>query len=111
VLPVLTYGLYVVLLVAIGVYFFPRTETKHLANYMLAGRKVGTWSIAISEVAFVGLGATLGLPLAFPVLWRRTAGAGVLAAVGLDSPAPSASCICGRTPSRSSSDPSRSLLF
>jgi len=36
---------------------------------------------AIIEFAFVGLGATLGLPLAFLVLWPRTTGAGVFAAV------------------------------
>jgi sodium/proline symporter len=35
----------------------------------------------IIEFAFVGLGATLGLPLAFLVLWPRTTGAGVFAAV------------------------------
>lgn len=67
----LTFGLYVLLLVAIGVYFFLRTETKHLADYMLAGRNVGTWPIAISEVAsvasgwtffaWVGVGFTTGL--------------------------------------------------
>ena len=67
----LTFGLYALLLVAIGVYFFLRTETKHLADYMLAGRNVGTWPIAISEVAsvasgwtffaWVGVGFTTGL--------------------------------------------------
>jgi sodium/proline symporter len=36
---------------------------------------------AIIEFAFVGLGATLGLPLAFLVLWDRTTGAGIFAAV------------------------------
>jgi sodium/proline symporter len=36
---------------------------------------------AIIEFAFVGLGATLGLPLAFLVLWTRTTGAGIFAAV------------------------------
>ena len=35
----------------------------------------------IIEFAFVGLGATLGLPLAFLVLWPRTTGAGVFAAI------------------------------
>jgi sodium/proline symporter len=38
---------------------------------------------AIIEFAFVGLGATLGLPLAFLVLWPRTTGAGVFAAVAV----------------------------
>jgi sodium/proline symporter len=36
---------------------------------------------SIIEFAFVGLGATLGLPLAFLVLWPRTTGAGVFVAV------------------------------
>jgi len=36
---------------------------------------------AIIEFAFVGLGATLGLPLAFLVLWDRTTAAGIFAAV------------------------------
>jgi Na+/panthothenate symporter len=40
---------------------------------------------AIIEFAFVGMGATLGLPLASLILWPRTTGAGVFAAgvVGL----------------------------
>jgi sodium/proline symporter len=67
----LTFGLYVVGLLGIGVYFFLRTETTRLADYMLAGRDVGTWPIAISEVAsvasgwtffaWVGVGYTTGL--------------------------------------------------
>lgn len=67
----LTFGLYLLLLVGIGVYFFFQTETKRLADYMLAGRDVGTWPIAISEVAsvasgwtffaWVGVGFTTGL--------------------------------------------------
>lgn len=66
-----TFSLYIVALLGIGVYFFVRTETKHLADYMLAGRDVGTWPIAISEVAsvasgwtffaWVGIGFTTGL--------------------------------------------------
>ncbi len=67
----LTFGLYLALLIGIGVYFFLRTETKRLSDYMLAGRNVGTWPIAISEVAsvasgwtffaWVGVGFTTGL--------------------------------------------------
>jgi sodium/proline symporter len=67
----LTFGLYVVALLGIGVYFFLRTETTRLSDYMLAGRDVGTWPIAISEVAsvasgwtffaWVGVGFTTGL--------------------------------------------------
>lgn len=67
----LTFGLYVVALLGIGVYFFLQTETTRLADYMLAGRDVGTWPIAISEVAsvasgwtffaWVGVGYTTGL--------------------------------------------------
>ncbi len=67
----LTFGLYLVVLVGIGVYFFLRTETRRLSDYMLAGRDVGTWPIALSEVAsvasgwtffaWVGVGFTTGL--------------------------------------------------
>jgi sodium/proline symporter len=67
----LTFGLYVVALLGIGVYFFLRTETTRLTDYMLAGRDVGTWPIALSEVAsvasgwtffaWVGVGYTTGL--------------------------------------------------
>ena len=67
----LTFGVYVVALLGIGVFFFLRTETTHLVDYMLAGRDVGTWPIAISEVAsvasgwtffaWVGVGYTTGL--------------------------------------------------
>lgn len=67
----LTFGLYVLVLVGIGVYFFATTETRRLVDYMLAGRDVGTWPIAISEVAsvasgwtffaWVGVGFTTGL--------------------------------------------------
>ncbi|MFO8100034.1 MAG: sodium/proline symporter [Salinibacter sp.] len=67
----LTFGLYLVLLVGIGVYFFLQTETRRLSDYMLAGRDVGTWPIALSEVAsvasgwtffaWVGVGFTTGL--------------------------------------------------
>lgn len=67
----LTFGLYVAALLGIGAYFFVRTETTRLADYMLAGRDVGTWPIAISEVAsvasgwtffaWVGVGYTTGL--------------------------------------------------
>ena len=45
----LTFGLYVVALLGIGIYFFLQTETTRLSDYMLAGRDVGTWPIAISE--------------------------------------------------------------
>ncbi len=67
----ITFGLYLVVLVGIGVYFFFRTETRRLSDYMLAGRDVGTWPIALSEVAsvasgwtffaWVGVGFTTGL--------------------------------------------------
>lgn len=66
-----TFGLYVLALIAIGVYFFLTTEVRRLVDYMLAGRDVGTWPIAISEVAsvasgwtffaWVGVGFTTGL--------------------------------------------------
>ncbi|MCS3755254.1 sodium/proline symporter [Salinibacter ruber] len=67
----LTFGLYLLVLVGIGVYFFLRTETRRLTDYMLAGRDVGTWPLALSEVAsvasgwtffaWVGVGFTTGL--------------------------------------------------
>ena len=51
-----------------------------LLGVVLAYWRPGT-IFDIIEFAFVGLGATLGLPLAFLVLWPRTTGAGVFAAV------------------------------
>ncbi|WP_199174920.1 sodium/proline symporter [Halegenticoccus soli] len=67
----LTFGLYLLVLIAIGAYFFFTTETKRLSDYLLAGRDVGTWPIAVSDVssvasgwtffAWVGVGFTLGL--------------------------------------------------
>jgi len=67
----ITFGLYLLALVGIGVYFFVQTETRRLSDYMLAGRDVGTWPIALSEVAsvasgwtffaWVGVGFTTGL--------------------------------------------------
>ena len=67
----LTFGAYLLVLIAIGVYFFLTTETKRLSDYLLAGRDVGAWPIAVSEVssvasgwtffAWVGVGFTVGL--------------------------------------------------
>ncbi|WP_436343851.1 sodium/proline symporter [Natronorubrum sp. FCH18a] len=67
----LTFGAYLLVLLAIGIYFFLTTETQRLSDYLLAGRDVGTWPIAISEVssvasgwtffAWVGVGFTTGL--------------------------------------------------
>lgn len=67
----LTFGLYLVVLVGIGVYFFVGRDTRRLTDYMLAGRDVGTWPLALSEVAsvasgwtffaWVGVGFTTGL--------------------------------------------------
>lgn len=54
----LTFGLYLLVLIGIGVYFFVRTDLQRLADYMLGGRDVGTWPIAISEVASVASGWT-----------------------------------------------------
>ncbi|SFC45713.1 sodium/proline symporter [Halobiforma haloterrestris] len=66
-----TFGLFVVVLLSIGLYFFFTTETKRLSDYMLADRDVGTVPIAISEVtavasgwtffAWVGIGFTVGM--------------------------------------------------
>ncbi|MEM4781158.1 MAG: sodium/proline symporter [Halalkalicoccus sp.] len=67
----LTFGVYLLILIAIGVYFFLTTETKRLSEYLLADRSVGAWPIAVSEVssvasgwtffAWVGVGFTVGL--------------------------------------------------
>lgn len=67
----LTFGAYLLILIAIGLYFFLTTETERLSDYLLAGRDVGTWPIAVSEVssvasgwtffAWVGVGFTIGL--------------------------------------------------
>ncbi|WP_290814406.1 sodium/proline symporter [Halovivax sp.] len=67
----LTFAAYLLILIAIGAYFFVTTETKRLSDYLLAGRDVGTWPVAISEVssvasgwtffAWVGVGFTLGI--------------------------------------------------
>lgn len=54
----LTFGLYLLVLVGIGAYFFLRTEPRRLSDYLLAGRDVGTWPIALSEVASVASGWT-----------------------------------------------------
>jgi sodium/proline symporter len=66
-----TFVVYLLALIAIGVYSFFRTETKRLADYMLAGRDVGTWPMAVSDVAsiasgwtffaWVGVGFTVGI--------------------------------------------------
>lgn len=67
----LTFGAYLLVLLVIGVYFFLTTKTNRLSDYLLAGRDVGTWPVAISEVssvasgwtffAWVGVGFTVGL--------------------------------------------------
>jgi len=67
----LTFGLFLLVLLGIGAYFYRTTDARRLADYMLAGRDVGTWPIAISEVAsvasgwtffaWVGVGFTTGL--------------------------------------------------
>ncbi|WP_306058421.1 sodium/proline symporter [Natronococcus wangiae] len=67
----LTFGAYLLALLVIGAYFFVKTETNRLSDYLLAGRDVGTWPVAISEVssvasgwtffAWVGIGFTVGI--------------------------------------------------
>lgn len=67
----LTLGLFLLVLLGIGAYFYRTTDARRLADYMLAGRDVGTWPIAISELAsvasgwtffaWVGVGFTTGL--------------------------------------------------
>lgn len=67
----ITFGLFILVLLAIGVYSFMTTDMKRLSEYMLADRNVSTIPIAISEVtavasgwtffAWVGIGFTVGL--------------------------------------------------
>lgn len=38
----LTFGAYLLILIAIGLYFFLTTETERFSDYLLAGRNVGT---------------------------------------------------------------------
>ncbi|XVH32673.1 sodium/proline symporter [Haloferacaceae archaeon DSL9] len=54
----LTFGIYLLGLIAIGSYFYFKTETKRLSDYLLAGRDVGAWPIAVSEVSSVASGWT-----------------------------------------------------
>jgi sodium/proline symporter len=54
----LTFGGFVVLLVAIGLYFYQTADTRTLTDYMLAGRSVGAGPMALSEVASVASGWT-----------------------------------------------------
>lgn len=70
-----TFGLYLAVLIAIGVYFFFRTDTKRLSDYLLAGRNVGTWPMAISDVASIASGWTffawvgVGFQIGISGLW------------------------------------------
>ncbi len=70
-----TFGLYLLVLVAIGLYFFFTEETQKLSDYLLAGRDVGTWPIAISEVSSVASGWTffawvgVGFAVGLSALW------------------------------------------
>ena len=67
----LTFGAYLLVLLVIGMYFFFTSETKQLSEYLLADRDIGTWPMAISDVAsvasgwtffaWVGVGFTTGL--------------------------------------------------
>ncbi|WP_394742058.1 sodium/proline symporter [Natronococcus roseus] len=54
----LTFGVYLLILLAIGAYFFVTTETNRLSEYLLADRDVGAWPVAISEVSSVASGWT-----------------------------------------------------
>ena len=54
----ITFGLFLLVLIGIGAYFYVTARTRRLGDYMLAGRSVGVWPIAISEVASVASGWT-----------------------------------------------------
>lgn len=72
----LTFGLYLVCLVGIGVYFFFRSETRRLSGYILGGRSVGTLYL---------------WPATFPILvWPLTGAAflGACCATAPSSPVP-----------------------
>jgi sodium/proline symporter len=62
---------YVLLLVSVGLYFYITEDGEELTDYMLGGRNIGKWSMAVSDaasiqtafvfLAFVGTGYTTGL--------------------------------------------------
>ena len=53
-----TFSLYVLTMVGLGVYFYVNQETKTVEDYLLAGRDVGIWPMAFSQVASVASGWT-----------------------------------------------------
>lgn len=70
-----TFLAYIVLLIAIGAYFFIKQPMQRLEDYMLADRKVGFFPMAISEAASVASGWTffawvgIGFALGLHGLW------------------------------------------
>jgi sodium/proline symporter len=57
---VVTFGAYLLLLLAVGAYFFVKGEGRleRLTDYLLAGREAGTWTSAFSQVASAASGFT-----------------------------------------------------
>lgn len=53
-----TFGLYLLALIAIGVYFYVNTETQTPTEYLIAGRNVGPWPMAFSQIASMASGWT-----------------------------------------------------
>lgn len=53
-----TFGVYLLVLIAIGVYFFFTEETKLPSDYLVAGRNVGPWPMAFSQIASMASGWT-----------------------------------------------------
>lgn len=53
-----TFSLYLILLIGIGGYFYLNTSNRRLQDYMLAERDVSVWPMAISEAATVASGFT-----------------------------------------------------
>lgn len=53
-----TFALYLVALIGIGIWSFKTQDMKRLSDYMLAGRNVKTWPMAVSDVASVASGWT-----------------------------------------------------
>lgn len=72
-----SFGIYMVMLLAIGAYFWitDKREMKRLTDYLLASREGGTWTTAFSQVASVASGFTffawvgLGYLLGISALW------------------------------------------
>lgn len=70
-----TFGVYLLLLIAIGIYFFFKDDATLPQEYLIADRKVGPWPMAFSQIASMASGWTffawvgIGFTLGFFGLW------------------------------------------